>query len=347
MGLSFSISLENRMAALDPDRGFRGMLAAAARADDSPFEAVWVNDSIIDTPGFEPLVTLGAVAAATKRIRLGTGILQPHFRHPALLALAWATLDHASGGRMILGLGVGGGSPENVRSECELFGIDTSDRGSVLESTIGQLRQIWMGNSPNVSLPVRPMQPQPPVWLAAGVYAPHSEEVAAQGSISSAKRGRYLRGRLDRVARLADGWLTIMATPEEFALSSQMLDEEAREVSRDPTSITRALEIWVNVGDNRSRCRQQVDEAIGRYFGGAPLDEATIDRWILVGSPASCLEQLQRFQSSGVQHVKLVIGAPDVDRQFDAIVEGIVEPLVARGSGRDQSDELATQRAGL
>jgi alkanesulfonate monooxygenase SsuD/methylene tetrahydromethanopterin reductase-like flavin-dependent oxidoreductase (luciferase family) len=283
-----------------------------------------VNDSLIDTPGFEPLVTLGAVAARTSRVRIGTAILQPHFRHPALLALAWATLDRASAGRTILGLGIGGGTQENIRAESGEMGIEPRDRGAVLETTVSELRALFAGTHERVSLPFPPVQSAVPIWIAAGIYVPADASAGAQGLARGGERGRYLRGRLDRVARLADGWLTLMATPEEIRESLEVLAEEAAACGRDADQITPCVELWVNVGASADRCYRELKSTVAHYFEGAAIPDETIERWSIWGEPAACRERLTAFEEAGIRHVKLVIGAPDPASQLERVMDALV-----------------------
>jgi alkanesulfonate monooxygenase SsuD/methylene tetrahydromethanopterin reductase-like flavin-dependent oxidoreductase (luciferase family) len=327
--LTFSLSLENRLAALDPTVGFEKMLRLAELADDAPFEVVWVNDSMVDTPGYEPLVALGAVAARTSRVRIGTGILQPHFRNRVILALAWATLDHAARGRTILGLGIGGGLPDHLRRECEEVGIEPRERGKLLERTVQDLRALWSDTHPDFTLPIRPWQEHVPIWLAAGIYHPQDPLAGAQAAVSNATRGRYVARRLDRVARLADGWFTLMATPDEIARAHAHLAEEATKVGRDVRDITPCLELWVNVGKDSARAYREVQAAVRRYFGGAPIPDEVIRRWSIWGSVDSCEERLAAFDAAGIRHVKLVLASSDPLTQFDLVVDRLLPRHVA------------------
>jgi alkanesulfonate monooxygenase SsuD/methylene tetrahydromethanopterin reductase-like flavin-dependent oxidoreductase (luciferase family) len=295
------------------------MLRLAELADEGPFGAVWVNDSLVDTPGFDPLVSLGAVAARTRRVRLGTGILQPHFRNPFLLGLAWASLDQAAQGRTILGLAIGGGSPDNIAKECALVGITSRERGQILEATVATVRALWRDEHPEMSLPVRPVQAHVPIWIAAGIYVPQNRGAGAQGSVESAHRGRYLSGRLERVARLADGWFTLMATPTEVRESLVILHEEAARYGRSPDQIVPCLELWINVGPDRKASYRELRRTVHRYFEGAEIPDETIERWAIWGPADACLERLAEFETAGIRHVKLVIGSSDPFEQLERI----------------------------
>ena len=90
---------------LFPSAGARELVDAAVAAEEGGFDEVWIADEGVMR---EPLVVLSAVAGRTSRIKLGIGITTPVLRHPGALGSSMATLDELSGGRAILGLGVGG-----------------------------------------------------------------------------------------------------------------------------------------------------------------------------------------------------------------------------------------------
>jgi alkanesulfonate monooxygenase SsuD/methylene tetrahydromethanopterin reductase-like flavin-dependent oxidoreductase (luciferase family) len=324
MKASYSLQLNNRLAFAAPAYGFKGMLRLAEMADDSPFEAVMVGDSLFDSPRFEPIATLGAVAARTRRIKLGAAIIQPHFRHPVLLALSWATLDIASDGRTILALGIGGGTPQGVGAECRVVGVTPGQRGKVLEHCVNELRALWTGTHPSVTLPVRPLQNPVPIWIAAGIYQPGAEEFSAQSGNVADERATYLPGPLDRVARLADGWLTIMATPDELRRSIVALRAAAARHGRKPEALTTATDIWINVGPDPKVCFERIRSAMSMYFNGDPISDGTLERWSVYGPPEMCRERLAALEAAGMKHIELVIGEPEPFAQFELVVNRVL-----------------------
>jgi len=140
---------------------FAGPLAATAlatAAEDAGFESVWTVDHVVipadyrsaypydpsgrigpdDTVFPDPLIWLSYVAHATSTLRLGTAILILPQRNPVILAKELATLDFLSGGRMILGVGVGW-----LREEYEALGVPWEGRGRRGEDSIGAMRALW------------------------------------------------------------------------------------------------------------------------------------------------------------------------------------------------------------
>jgi probable F420-dependent oxidoreductase len=180
----------------------------AIRAEALGLSDVWVSEHIIvpratfpRSPQFyDPIVTLSWVAAVTERIRLGTSVLVLPMRHPLPLAKELATLQNLSGGRLILGAGVGWLEPEFAA-----LGVPFKERGRRMDEGIAMMRAVWSEDPvtfeaktiPAVidKMTMRPFPTQPiPLWLAA-------DQDAA----------------LKRTTRIADGWHGTRYTPETVA----------------------------------------------------------------------------------------------------------------------------------
>ena len=171
----------------------------------------------------EPLVTLGAISAVTRRIGLGTGVLVLPQRQPALVAKQVATLDVLSGGRVRLGVGVGW-----QRSEYESLGVPFEERGRRIDEAIILMRRYW--TEPSVTfrgqfyraeamgMDPKPVQPGgPPLWIGGDSQA-----------------------ALRRVGRLGDGWMAMADSDEVVATAPHKLATiraAAAAAGRDPAGI--------------------------------------------------------------------------------------------------------------
>jgi probable F420-dependent oxidoreductase len=177
----------------------------AIRAEALGLSDVWVSEHIIVPRGtfprspqfYDPLVTLSWVAAVTERIRLGTSVLVLPMRHPLPLAKELATLQNLSGGRLILGAGVGW-----LVAEFAALGVPFNERGRRMDEGIAMMRAVWSQDPvtfrakhiPAVieQMTMRPLPEHPiPLWLAADSDA-----------------------ALKRTTRIADGWHGTRYTPE-------------------------------------------------------------------------------------------------------------------------------------
>ena len=202
------------------------------------FESAWNFDHFYplvgdtDGPCLEAWVTLTALAAATKRIRVGCMVNGTPYRHPAVLANMAASLDIVSGGRLDLGLGAGW----NQR-EADAYGIDLlpmrarmdkfEEAVEVVVSLLSRESSDFEGEYFRLESarcePKGPQRPHPPVVIGGG------------------GEKRTLR----IAARFAQHWNLPFATPEIFKHKSQVLDAHCAEVGRDPAEITRSVQIAV------------------------------------------------------------------------------------------------------
>lgn len=203
------------------------------------FDSAWDCDHYIqpsrpDGPYLEAWTLLAALAARTRRIRIGVLVSSNTFRHPALLAKEAITVDHVSNGRLEVGLGAGWYEPEH-----ETFGLDFPPAGErvarfqeaieVLDSLLRNERSTYEGAHYRLrdaaSRPPPVQRPRPPLTLGA-------------------HRPRMLR----IVARYADRWNSL-GTPEEIRSRNAILDEACAEIGRDPREIIRSLYYWVPRSD--------------------------------------------------------------------------------------------------
>ncbi|MFG3046638.1 LLM class flavin-dependent oxidoreductase [Streptomyces sp. NPDC048241] len=166
------------------------LLDWARRADDGPFSTLGLLDRLVyDNP--EPLIALAHLAGATSRIRVQTEVLLAPLRDTALLAKQAATLDRMTGGRLVLGLGIGGRDDDH-----QVTGIDPRTRGRRLDEQMAVLRRLWSGEPYGDG--VGPIGPAP--------ARPGGPEVLFGG---------FKPVALERVARWGDGFLA--AAPPSWA----------------------------------------------------------------------------------------------------------------------------------
>ena len=152
----------------------------------------------------DPIATLGWIAGFTSNVGLLTHVYVLPYRHPRVAAKQFATLDHLSEGRALIGIGAG-----HVQAEFDLLGVDFHARGKALDSGIPQLAAALESEFVDGfgARPLPAQSPRPPIWVA--------------GSSPAA---------IKRAARLADGWLP--QGPSNAEMVSMLRDEMSR-VGRD------------------------------------------------------------------------------------------------------------------
>ncbi|MFJ4716477.1 LLM class flavin-dependent oxidoreductase [Streptomyces sp. NPDC088785] len=154
------------------------LLTWARRADDGPFSTLGLLDRLVyDNP--EPLVALAVLAGATSRVRVQTEVLLAPLRDTALLAKQSATLDRMTGGRLVLGLGVGGRDDDHRAA-----GTDLRTRGRRLDGQLALMRRLWSGEPYGDGVgPIGPAPARPggPEVLFGGFKPAAIERVAGWG----------------------------------------------------------------------------------------------------------------------------------------------------------------------
>lgn len=222
-------------------------------------------DEVMSTTWYDPIATLGWLAALTSRVRLVSHVYVVPYRHPLQTAKSFLTLDALSGGRAVLGAGAG-----HLQSEFALLGVDHAGRGRALEDAIPVIRAAFAQEYPTVGGPgaevgvgmaPRPVQPGgPPIWVG--------------GSSAAAMR---------RAAQLGDGWLP--QGPPSAGMRAGVA--RIREL-RESAGLPEAFDMGVNV------------EPIHIGTPGSEVPE-----WTLAGSPEQVADGLSKYRSLDVNQWQL------------------------------------------
>src|SRR5207247_3331263 len=142
MSVEFGVLIPTREAIMSGRPQTAPLLTMAERAEAAGFDSVWIGDSITARPRHEPLTLMAAIAARTRRVRLGTGVLLPALRDPVVLARVAGTLDRIAEGRVILGVGIAADTPA-IRKEFAAAGVPWDRRVGRFLETIDNCRALW------------------------------------------------------------------------------------------------------------------------------------------------------------------------------------------------------------
>jgi alkanesulfonate monooxygenase SsuD/methylene tetrahydromethanopterin reductase-like flavin-dependent oxidoreductase (luciferase family) len=201
-----------------------------------------------------------------------------------VVAKAVSTLDVVSNGRFIFGVGVGGEFPK----EFEACGVPHHERGRRANEAIEICRKLWTEDHVtyqgqifqlhDVTMLPKPVQPGGPPIIVSG-----RSEAA-----------------LRRAARLGDGYMPYLFTPERYAESLKTIYALASERKRDMSRFTPYHFVFIAVGDTHEEAhRVAVEKLSSRYH--QPF-ETLVERYCAVGTPKECVERLQRFVEAGARH---------------------------------------------
>ena len=256
------------------------------RAEALGFESAWVVEQVLGTlPCLEPVQLLSWAAALTSRIRLGTAVLLTPLRSPVHLAKSLATLDQLSGGRLDVGIGLGG-NPKIYAA----FGISAARRVARFNEGLRLMQALWteprvtfageFWQLENAALEPKPLQrPHPPLWVGA-----HHPD-AFRRSVAWAK------------GFMGAGSATTATFAKEVALLRKLLTE----AGRDPGSIEIGKRVYVGVDRDRDRAGRRMAEYFGGFYGRAEL-AAEVSVW---GSDDQVVAGLREVTAAGAELVML------------------------------------------
>ena len=292
----------------DPHRtgGALPTLEAARLAEAAGFDAVWAGDHLAcPAPVLDAPTCLAAAAAVTERVELGIAVLQLGLRQPAWAAKQLATLDALSGGRLALGVGVGGEFPE----EFAAAGVTHRDRGARLDELLGVLPDLLTGrpvrhSGPALQLDVpalEPAMPAPPRLLVGGRGEP----------------------ALRRAARFGDAWLPMWLDPAAISERGERLAALAAELGRPRPAI--ALLIGIHVDDDAERARRAV---AAHLHGQYRLPLGVVELWTAFGAEDAVAEQLAAQLAAGVTELVLMPYGTDQLEQIERLA-GVRDRLAA------------------
>lgn len=287
----------------------------AREAETLGYDVVWVNDFIawttyqnsthvssgsmeaVEQAGpdaeptyFESLTTLSYVAGVTDKVQLGIAVLCLPFRNPIIAAKQVANIDVLSGGRMILGIGVGAAkSTHNV--DFEVLGVSRVDKYERTKDYLRAMMEIWTSDKPVydgpfISFPQtefapKPTQkPYPPIWFGGG--GEKSVELCAE---------------------LGSGWLPPWVVPDEYPGRIAALKEAAARYGRQDVTFDIGTEVYVCIARDSADARNSAAKTVGVLPEGFAADAtaAAIEAAGLIGSPEEIGEKLGRYVEAGVR----------------------------------------------
>jgi len=262
-----------------PSLPFQETLALGQHVAATGWDGMWLadhfmpNEADTSTPWPEAWTTLAALAPQVPSIRLGTLVTGNTYRHPAVLAKMAATVDHISGGRLVLGIGSGWQENEHQQYGIE-FGT-VRQRLDRLEEACAMIKSLFNEPSANfegrfytlkdATLEPKPLQPNLPLMVGGG-----GEKVT-----------------LRITARYADEW-NVWGTVETMIHKMKILDRHCEDIGRDPKNIQRSAVALLFLSDD-DRFIQQIRE--------------TVDRALIAGNLAEVQDTVKAYQEAGVDEL--------------------------------------------
>ena len=229
----------------------QGVIDLAVRAEELGFDSVWASEHVFNVsyvydrigskPYYEPLTVLTYVAAMTSTIGLGTSVLVLPYHNPIRLAKVASTLDVLSGGRLMLGVGVG-----VIEEELEAMGSPYAERGAISDEMLAVMIELWTKEDPvfdgkYTQFSGMKFTPKP-------VQKPHIPIII----------GGTSRAAIRRAARVGTVWHPTALAPDTLAEGMEYLKEQAIKAGRDPSEI--GVSVSAAMGDTHNHNRYSLGE---------------------------------------------------------------------------------------
>ena len=320
------------------------ILKSVKAAENAGFDSIWIADHLAMIPiGYCPEVwsILGGLALTTKSVTLGTGVTDPHRRHPALLAQTLGTLDQMTQGRMVLG--IGSGEAMNL----DPYGIPWDRPVARMVEAITLMRMLWADQSvtyegeffqlKNAALFIEPMiREKIPIYIAG-----------------NRPRTRRITGEL------GDGWFPMGESPILYRKHAEEVVKSAQRAGRSPRDLDYALMTFTAIAkDLESALKRveltrmifaadtrkleegyslQLDEELNisqatpssEFFGKLQnvaekiTNEMLVD-FTVIGTVDDVLEKIDQFVKAGLTHLVVLNRGPDVQHVYKTYGEQII-----------------------
>lgn len=279
--IAFGMSLPHR----SPDTiDMAAVRAVAQRSEALGFQDLWVTENTLDhVMCLDPVVALTYAAAVTSRIRLGASVVVLAVHSPMMVAHQWATLDHLSHGRAILGVGLG---REHHYRE---FAVPEEGRVRRFREAVDVIRLLWTQDKTtyrgrfyhleDATMSPKPAQQPLPIWMGVG----HPNAIR-------------------RAAKIADGWMGSGGSSiDEFRRSVPLLREALAGAGRDVTKFPVSKRIFIAVDERPEVARAELN----RWFTDVYHNPSGADASGIHGTPEHVRERLEEVAAMGGSHLLL------------------------------------------
>lgn len=266
-------------------------------------DGVWTEDRLFHSANLlDSVVLLAWAAANTRRIQLGTAVLVLNLRHAAVVARQASTLAHLSGGRLVLGVSLGG-RPHEYQG----LGVPVERRVAVFRESLAVLRRLLTGQA---------------VAYRGRFFQLQDAMVRPAAAIPIYIGGRA-EGALRRAGELADGWIMgPFGSVQEFKHSWRIVQEAARAAGKEPEALVAGRLIYVAVDDDRDRARERLRTFLHGYYG--PTFD--VDQHAIFGPSEDVAGRLREQVDAGITY--LMLGVPTLDlAHLRRVAERVVPAL--------------------
>lgn len=280
---------------------------------DAGATSLWVGGHVASpNPSPEALSWLARLTEQVNdEVLIGTAVLLLPLYQPAIVAKTVADLDNVCGGRIALGVGVGGEYP----GEFEACQVPLAGRGKRMDEAIGLMRELWSAEPITWKGPLFAMKS---VRIHPAPVQPGGPPIIVAGRQAVAMR---------RAARIGDGWMPYLFSPRRYAESVATVRAEAEANGRSLDDFAWLAYLPISVDDDGTLARRRAADFLGGTY--RQDFDAMLDRVAVAGTPADVTRRLQEFIDAGARHLILLPavrenGIPMLERILTEIAPSLV-----------------------
>jgi probable F420-dependent oxidoreductase len=222
----------------------------------------------------------------TREILIGAAVVLLPLRHPSLIAKQAASLDYLSGGRLLLGLGVGG----EGALDFEAAGVPPGERGARADEGLVALRAL---------LTKRPASFSGQFHTFSGVSI---EPAPVRASGPPLLVGGRSNAAIRRAGTIADGWIPYMISPRRYEAGLEVVVDHARGAGRDPATLQHVLVLFAHVDDDGERARSEAIAHLSERYA-TQFERHHAEHLCVVGTPEECVRRIAAYREAGVEHI--------------------------------------------
>ena len=284
-------------------------------AESANIDSLWVGDSISAKPRLDPLLVLSAVAASTKRIKLGTSIYIAALRDPVILAHTIMSTNLIAGGRLTLGVGAGGTFNQSQIDEWKLLNIDKATRGARLDEILNILH--LFKTQKNIEFKGKHFE----IKTNSLFY---NINTAQNFPILCVCHGRSnIEKQFIRAAK-HQGLISISDRPNEFKYAIKKMKYYSNELSLPNQTYQAVFYMTININDNKNIAANEAESFINQYYGA----NIWKDRWGPFGEASQIIDRANKYVEAGATTLIFRFASFNQKEQLEKFCDQIQNKIV-------------------
>lgn len=288
------------------------LLKLGEEADSAGLDSIWVGDSLLSKPRFEPISALSYLAARTSNVKLGTSVLLPALRNPVTLAHSLATLDILSKGRVVIGAGVGGAFNADQKQDWTSVDVDPMKRAKRFTETVQIMKRLWTEDhvsfeGSHFSMKDVTLYPKPAKSTGIPVLLATHNKTGSDAQIL-------------RAALHGDGIIGITDSPEEFQIVCNKVDQAVLEQGKGLGTFQHVYYMTVNLCDDVASGEAEARDFLMNYYNVNHWGNS----WGPWGNAQDITSRIREYSDAGADTIIIRFASWNQNEQWDKFQQQVL-----------------------